>query len=58
MNFKNIRLKTNLLGEEEQEIYHEPITISGLTENQIPTLQTIVSASHFWMSDHARYGFK
>ena len=46
-------------GEEEDgafDFYHEPLTLSALRGNVLPSMKPIVDTSHFWMSDHSRQG--
>ena len=59
---KDIRLRKVLCKHleetlEEDKFFHEPITLSVLTENDVPTLPAIVNTSHFWFSDHSRFWY-
>ena len=37
--------------------HHEPVTLSSLSGDVLPSMKPIVDSSHFWMSDHARFWY-
>ena len=53
------RILSKYLGGQEAAagFYHEPLTLSALRGDVLPSMKPIVDTSHFWMSDHSRFWY-
>ena len=51
------RILSKYLDGQEAAFYHEPLTLSALRGDVLPSMKPIVDTSHFWMSDHSRFWY-